>query len=255
MLTYDVVIPVKPLIDAKTRLSPAVDPTARAALARAFALDTITAALAAPRVARVVVVGDLSGHLDELPDGVVVVAEPEPRSLASAVRHGIAEARRTSTPEPSDASGRSHRGIAVLLGDLPALTAAALGAALDAASRHPLAFMPDSDGTGTTLATAGAHTRLEPAFGTDSAARHRALGFRDLSHEVPAQLARFVRRDVDTVEALDGALRLGVGTHTAEAVAEFADGALGRSRPEAGAQAIRSENTTASLDSTRKGAA
>ncbi|ANJ28391.1 NTP transferase domain-containing protein [Agromyces aureus] len=225
MLTaFDVVVPVKLLAEAKTRLAPSLDRTARADLARAFVLDTIDAALAAERVARVIVVGDLSGHVDEVPDGVVVVAEPEPRSLSAAIRHGIAEARRIAAAERDSGpdggrSARSHRGIAVLLGDLPALTPQALDASLDAASRHPLAFMPDAEGTGTTLATAAAHTRFEPAFGADSAMLHRALGFHDLSHEVPTALAERMRRDVDTVDALDAAVRLGLGAHTAAALA------------------------------------
>jgi len=251
MLTFDVVVPVKLLAEAKTRLAPSLDRAARADLARAFVLDTIDAALAAERVARVIVVGDLSGHVDEVPDGVVVVAEPEPRSLSAAIRHGIAEARRIAVDERGSAddggrSARSHRGIAVLLGDLPALTAQALDAALGAASRHPLAFMPDAEATGTTLATAAAHTRFEPAFGADSAMLHRALGFHDLSHEVPPPLVERVRRDVDTVDALDAAVRLGLGVHTTAALAGRA--AAGTRITEPGAHARP-------IDSTRKGAA
>jgi 2-phospho-L-lactate guanylyltransferase len=238
MLRYDVVIPVKPLVGAKSRLAASVDEATRSALARAFALDTIEAACSAQRVARVIVVGDLSGHLDEVPEGLLVVAEPEPRSLAAAIRHGIAEARRTAAPaaaaadegaptaHDADPAGRSHRGIAVLLGDLPALTSAALDAALGAAARHPLAFMPDADATGSTLATAAAHTRFEPAFGVDSASLHRTLGFHDLSHELAPAIAAPARRDVDTIDALEAALQLGIGTHTAEAVAALAEGAL-----------------------------
>lgn len=252
MLTFDVVVPVKLLAEAKTRLSPSLDRDARAELARAFVLDTIDAALGADRVARVIVVGDLSGHVDEVPAGVVVVAEPEPRSLASAIRHGIAEARRLAVDERTAADhagarpARSHRGVAVLLGDLPALTPSALDAALGAASRHPLAFMPDAEATGTTLATAAAHTRFEPAFGPDSAMLHRTLGFHDLSHEVPPALAERVRRDVDTVDALDAAARLGLGTRTAAVLA--AGPTREQHRP-------GDASTRRPTDSTRKGAA
>ncbi|KQM80975.1 2-phospho-L-lactate guanylyltransferase [Agromyces sp. Leaf222] len=255
MLTYDVVVPVKLLAEAKTRLSPSLDRSARADLARAFVLDTIDAALAAERVAQVIVVGDLSGHVDEVPAGVVVVAEPEPRSLSAAIRHGIAEARRIAVDErvagerAGRRSTRSHRGIAVLLGDLPALTPHALDAALGAASRHPLAFMPDAEATGTTLATAAAHTRFEPAFGADSAMLHRALGFHDLSHDVPAPLAERMRRDVDTIDALDAAVRLGLGAHTTAALAAREDrGAPGDHRTDA-------QPSSRPIDSTRKGAA
>ncbi|SFR90694.1 2-phospho-L-lactate guanylyltransferase [Agromyces sp. CF514] len=271
MLTYDVVVPVKLLAEAKTRLAPSLDRAARADLARAFVLDTIDAALAAERVNRVIVVGDLSGHVDEVPNGVVVVAEPEPRSLTAAIRHGITEARRLATAERAPAAPpaatadhdpavvpgngrapRSHRGIAVLLGDLPALTPQALDAALGAASRHPLAFMPDAEGTGTTLAAAAAHTRFEPAFGADSALLHRTLGFHDLSHEVPAPLAEPMRRDVDTIAALDAAVHLGVGAHTAAALAAREPAARDEPSPASEPDARASSRPT---DSTRKGAA
>lgn len=268
MLTYDVVVPVKLLAEAKTRLAPSLDRAARAGLARAFVLDTIDAALAAERVAQVIVVGDLSGHVDEVPAGVVVVAEPEPRSLSAAIRHGIAEARRIAVDERDSGhagrTARSHRGIAVLLGDLPALTPQALDVALGAASRHPLAFMPDAEGTGTTLATAAAHTRFEPAFGADSAMLHRALGFHDLSHEVPAALVERLRRDVDTIDALDAAVRLGLGAHTTAALAARDE----RSAVEPGTADARAADARAAeshitetgahtrpIDSTRKGAA
>lgn len=245
MLTFDIVLPVKPLAVAKSRLVPAVEHPTRSALARAFALDTLDAALAARRVARVIVVGDLSSHFDALPPRVSVVAEPEPRSLRAAVRHGISVARRVPQPGTSTAPDGWPRGVAVLLGDQPALTAPALDAALECASRHPLAFMPDADATGTTLATAVPHTVFEPAFGTDSAAAHRTAGFHDLSHDLADDLARFVRQDVDTVEALDRALRLGVGAHTAAVISTFADAAL----------AARRTRLHRHLDPMRKGAA
>ena len=207
-ISWTVVIPVKGAPAAKTRLAPAVADEARAMLARAFALDTITAALAARSVARVIVVGDdpaLAGDAEFL-------AEPVdgPRSLGRAIAHGIAHA------------GRDDRstGIAVLLGDLPALRPDELDAALDAAARHPFAFVRDADATGTTLATAtpGA-TAFEPQFGPRSAARHAAAGFVELA----ASDLTGLTRDVDTVDALESVLHHGVGDHTAEVVAHLAD--------------------------------
>ena len=207
-ISWTVVIPVKGAPAAKTRLGPAVADDARAMLARAFALDTIAAALAAGSVARVVVVGDdpaLAGEAEFL-------AEPVdgPRNLDRAIAHGIAHASR---------HGR-RSGIAVLLGDLPALRPDELDAALEAAARHPLAFVRDADSTGTTLATAmpGA-TAFEPQFGPDSAARHAASGFVELA----ASDLTGLTRDVDTVDALEAVLHHGVGDHTAEVVAHLAD--------------------------------
>ncbi|GAA1763081.1 2-phospho-L-lactate guanylyltransferase [Agromyces humatus] len=231
------VIPVKGAPAAKSRLAPAVADDARAMLARAFALDTIAAALAAESVGHVVVVGDdpaLAGEAEFL-------AEPVdgPRNLTRAIAHGIAHARHLPVEEgaqrPSrnpagarasvesrDASLIDRRwGVAVLLGDLPALRPDELDAALEAASRHPLAFARDADGTGTTLATAtrGAVSVFEPQFGPDSAARHLAAGFVELA----ASDLTGLTRDVDTVDALEAVLNHGVGDHTAEVVAHLAD--------------------------------
>ena len=163
MTGWTLVIPVKALAAAKSRLAPAVTPSARLALARAFALDTIDAARAAVSVRRIIVVTgevDLDAHL---PDGVEVLRERPGAGLGSAIALGIESAR---------ADGEVAVG--VLLGDLPALHAAELDAALDAASRHPLAFVRDADGTGTTLATARAGEPFTPAFGGHSAAKHVA---------------------------------------------------------------------------------
>lgn len=213
---WTVVIPVKAAPAAKTRLGPALADDARALLARAFALDTIAAALAAGAVAHVIVVGDdpaLAGEAEFL-------AEPVdgPRSLGRAIAHGIAHASRHDL----------RSGVAVLLGDLPALRPEELDIALEAAARHPLAFVRDADGTGTTLATAvpstaagDAHeaTAFEPQFGPDSAARHAAAGFAELA----ASDLTGLTRDVDTVDALEAVLHHGVGDHTAEVVAHLAD--------------------------------
>ncbi|WP_022888906.1 2-phospho-L-lactate guanylyltransferase [Agromyces italicus] len=241
-----VVIPVKAFAAAKSRLGPAVPAAARAALARAFALDTITAARAARNVSRIVVV---TGEIDlgsPMADGVELVREPaagepgvdagEPTGggsaaggLTAAIDAGIDHART-----------RALAPVAVLLGDLPSLRTSELEFALEAASRHPLAFIADADGTGTTLATAAEGVPMRPAFGEQSAARHREAGFADLAGGAPYAS---LRRDVDTVEALERAQRLGVGFRTAEAVAALAEGSL----PHAGfrqAQPVSTGSTT-----------
>jgi 2-phospho-L-lactate guanylyltransferase len=216
---WTVVIPVKAPAGAKTRLAAAVPSVEREALARAFALDTIAAVLAARSVARVVVVGDDP----ELAGGAEFLAEPAegPRGLTAAIAYGIAHAARSlrvskgaesSTLRPAQGAGAN---VAVLLGDLPALAPEELDAALEAASRHPLAFVRDADGTGTTLATASAGVHLAPHFGVDSAARHAAAGFVELAASAG------LRRDVDTIDALAEALALGAGPLTRAAAAEI----------------------------------
>ena len=199
-------IPVKAPAAGKTRLLPALADDARAMLARAFALDTIATAGGAASVARVIVVGDDPS----LADGAEFLEEPggAERGLLPAIRHGIAHAR-----------AESSVAVAVLLGDLPALTPGELDGALQAALRHPLAFVRDADGTGTTLATAAPGVPFEPHFGPGSAARHAAAGFVQLE----ASDAPGLTRDVDTVDGLEAVLHHGVGDHTAEAVARLAD--------------------------------
>ncbi|WP_353814546.1 2-phospho-L-lactate guanylyltransferase [Agromyces sp. SYSU T00266] len=231
---WTIVVPVKSLTGAKTRLAPELGPAERAALARAFALDTIGAARAARVVRRVVVVSDepvVERELRGAP-GVEVVPESGPRGLAAAIAHGIAVAR--AGAESGAGAGGADAAVAVLLGDLPAVGPDDLDAALAAAARHPLAFVADAEGTGTTLATALPGATFAAHFGPDSAARHRAAGFADLVGLDPPSIAPGLRRDVDTAGELHEAVALGVGTRTAAVVdgladrPEFADGAAAR---------------------------
>ncbi|WP_127794832.1 2-phospho-L-lactate guanylyltransferase [Agromyces sp. LHK192] len=208
---WTVVIPAKAPSRGKTRLAPHVQPEARVALARAFATDTISAAVAARGVERVIVVGDdpslaRDAEFLEEPTGIAD-GTGGPAGLTAAIAHGIAHAR-------SSESGA----VAVLLGDLPCLRPADLDAALAAAEGHPLAFVPDADGSGTTLATARPGVGFAPRFGQDSAREHAAAGFARL--EASARL----RRDVDTLAALEAAIALGTGPATAHAVTLLADG-------------------------------
>jgi len=208
--SWTVVIPAKAPARAKTRLAPHIDDASRIALARAFAADTVEAARAAASVSRVLVVGDdptLAGaaeFLDERrPAGAAGAAGG---GLTAAIALGIAHARATGAGD-----------VAVLLGDLPCLRPDDLDVALARAARHPLAFVVDADGTGTSLATALAGTPFTPRFGRDSADRHRRSGF--VAIEASARL----RRDVDTLAALEDAIALGTGAHTAHVVAALAD--------------------------------
>ncbi|WP_308797583.1 2-phospho-L-lactate guanylyltransferase [Agromyces silvae] len=247
--SWTVVIPAKAPARAKSRLAPHVDDASRAALARAFAADTIAAALTASSVARVIVVGDdpsLAGDAEFLDErgrdrdrdpgrspesptredgnrgspagedgnrgpGSRILDESRPHEtggtgLTAAIAFGVAHAR-----------GTGAGGVAVLLGDLPCLRSDDLDDALALAAEHPLAFVSDADGTGTTLATARAGVRFEPHFGPDSAAGHRRAGF------VPLEASARLRRDVDTLAALEDAIALGTGPHTAHVVATLAD--------------------------------
>lgn len=194
---WTVVIPVKPAAHGKSRLE--VPGIARAALARAIALDTIAAAAACDRVEQVVVVTQDGGLVLQAADipSLRFIPEDEPAGLDAAVAAGVAAAERLPR--------------AALLGDLPALRPADLAAALDAAGSHDRAVVADADGTGSTLVTARAGLPWVSAFGADSFARHRALGCEGL--EIPDSST--LRHDVDDVRQLDEAAARGVGPRTA----------------------------------------
>ncbi|TVZ85920.1 2-phospho-L-lactate guanylyltransferase [Streptomyces sp. BK340] len=203
---WTLVIPLKPLARAKSRLSDTAGDEVRPGLALAFAQDTVSAALACPAVSDVVVVTDdaLAGReLAAL--GARIVPDAPASGLNAALAHGAATVREM----------RPGAAVAALNADLPALRPLELSRVLSAAAEFPRAFLADAAALGTTLLAATPDQELRPAFGTDSRARHRTSGARELDlTEVDS-----VRQDVDTGEDLRAALALGVGRHTAAASA------------------------------------
>ncbi|MBM9503883.1 2-phospho-L-lactate guanylyltransferase [Actinacidiphila acididurans] len=202
---WSLVVPLKPLAVAKSRLAAAAG-AVRPALALAFALDTVAAALGCAEVGAVTVVTDdpvAGAELAAL--GALVVADEPAAGLNAALRHGAGHSRRRAGDAP----------VAALNGDLPALRPAELGAVLRAAAgAGTRAFLADAAGTGTTLLAAPPGVDLSPAFGGPSRARHLATGAREITlPTVPT-----VRQDVDTPEDLRAAVLLGVGPRTAAAL-------------------------------------
>ena len=199
-----VVVPVKRLDAAKTRLStrPA---GVRRHLALAFALDTVAAALGAHGVAEVhVVTDDEEVGAAVVPLGAGWVRDETGAGLNEALRHAELVLRQD----------RPGRDIAALAGDLPALSADVLGRALAMAAEHDRSFVPDAAGTGTTFLAARAGVPLDPRFGPRSCAAHAASGAARLD---PGQSSG-LRRDVDTEVDLWDAVRLGVGPATTMAL-------------------------------------
>jgi 2-phospho-L-lactate guanylyltransferase len=184
-LTWSLVIPVKLLAQAKSRLT-GLAGQRRSDVALAMAADTMAAAIAADDVAAVLVVTDdpdvgaIGASL-----GAVVLADSAAAGLNEALAHGAAYSR-DRWPD---------RGRAGLAGDLPAVRPAELTAALAMAAPLGTAFVPDADGTGTTLYA--------------SRDRHLATG----AAEIGIDLAG-LRRDVDTIEDLRAAARIGLGPRT-----------------------------------------
>jgi 2-phospho-L-lactate guanylyltransferase len=194
---WTVLVPAKALPAAKSRLTPvSPDPGVHHELVRAIRRDTAESAAAAPGVARVLLLLDTG-----TPDERTIVQSVG--GLNAAVTEAAAQAARQW---PAD-------GIAVLMGDLPALRPEELATALAAAAAHPRAFVADRHGTGTTMLTARPGTQLQPAFGTDSAARHARTG-------TALDAGPGLRHDVDTAEDLCAAAVIGLGPATSAALAE-----------------------------------
>ena len=247
-LMWSLVIPVKVLAQAKSRLTGLLAAD-RAALTLAMAADTVAAAMAAPAVAAVIVVTDDPGVGAEMKGLHAVVLADEPAAgLNPALAFGAAYSRGL-WPE---------RGVAGLAADLPALRPAELQSALTAAAALARggdppgppaglarggdppgppavlargddapsppagtgqAFVPDADGTGTTLYAAGPGVAFDPRFGPGSRARHGAGGATELDLPLTAGL----RRDVDTLDDLRRAAAIGAGPRTAGVLASMAD--------------------------------
>ncbi|ROT32686.1 NTP transferase domain-containing protein [Micromonospora sp. HM5-17] len=242
---WTVVIPVKRLARAKSRLRGALAGVRHESLAVALAADTVSAVLACAPVTEVLVVTDdpeaarVLGGL-----GARIVPEPSTAGLNAAFAHGAAQA--------------VNGWVAALTADLPALRPAELAEALraasagsggpgdedgtaaragttgprrtgdDAAAGHGIGpgggtprprpagapdvrrFVADAPGTGTVLLTSAPGTALDPRFGPNSAAAHANSGARPLTGAWPT-----LRRDVDTLPDLRAAIALGVGPHTA----------------------------------------
>jgi 2-phospho-L-lactate guanylyltransferase len=201
-LVWSLVVPLKPLALAKSRLAGAADDRLRPRLALAFAQDTVAAALACPAVRDVAVVTDdpaAAAGLTAL--GARIVPDSPAAGLNAALAHG-AEVVRAARPSAA---------VAALNADLPALRTAELARALAAASVFTRAFLTDAAGIGTTLLCARPGAELRPAFGGPSRLAHLASG----ATEIMVDGLDSVRQDVDTGEDLAAALALGVGRHTA----------------------------------------
>ena len=206
-MRWALVVPVKRLRVAKSRLAPLAGPL-RTDLALAMALDTVAAALGCPAVETIVVVTDEPGAAREARRlGAHVVSDAPDAGLNPALEHAAVAARSRCTA----------CGIAALSADLPALRAAELARALDAAARHPRAFLPDASGAGTTLLCARPGEPLAPAYGAGSRERHRRNG----AIELRLTGVESVRQDVDTPDDLTAAARLGVGPRTRAALARL----------------------------------
>lgn len=202
-MQYAVLVPVKPLALAKSRLVGLADDR-RQALAAAFALDTVAVAAATPGVVGVLVVTDDFRFAAELTDrGCAVIPDGVTGDLNGSLVQAAHEAARR-WPQAR---------LAAVCADLPALRTADLATALRAVPDDRPGFVADAAGSGTTTYAAElAH--FAPQFGPGSRAAHLDAG----CVEITGALAS-LRQDVDGPADLAQARALGVGPATAAALA------------------------------------
>ena len=157
------IVPIKALAAAKSRLAAALDPAARAALTLR-ALGNVLAALDTPGIAARIVV---------TPDAAVLRAAEVAgatglRQDGAGLNEGLDEGRAWALAAGAEA-------LLIVLGDLPLLARADVGAILDLADRPGVAvFAPDRHGAGTNALLLRPPDALPFAFGVGSLARHRA---------------------------------------------------------------------------------
>lgn len=201
-----VIIAVKRLVAAKSRLSPAFESATREKVVLAMLIDTITAARAVGAVQSITVV---------TPDDTAATAV---RELGAAV---LFDTTPSTDPDPLNAAVRfawsnvakQATNTVVLQGDLPALQTGELTEAIAQARSYRRSFVADRHGSGTAALFAFG-SALDPRLGRDSARRHRDSGAVELTGEWPG-----LRCDIDTIEDLESAERLGVGAATTRAIA------------------------------------
>lgn len=197
-MTWSVVIPIKRLDTAKSRLRGELANVPELALA--FATDTVRATIAASLVTETIVVtadSRVAAVVRGL--GARVIDDPG-RSLNAAVAVGI---------------GETAGFVAVLTGDLPSLRPRDLDDALARSQPLERSMVADRAGSGTTFLAARSATLMHPRFGADSRHLHERAGHLPLDIDPVSRL----RCDVDTPEDLAAALRMGVGLATAAFVA------------------------------------
>jgi 2-phospho-L-lactate guanylyltransferase len=217
--TVDLIVPVKPLTKAKSRLRGAADggvgePRAHARLAMALLRDTIDAVRAARVVRRLLVVSSDPVVAAELGVfGIEVAPDGPVPGLNRAYERGAAVLREQ---DPTAAVG-------ALQADLPALRPDELDEAVASAlalfgTGAGRAFVADAEGTGTTFLLAAPGAELGPRFGEGSARRHEESGAHPLPGPWPG-----LRRDVDTAADLREAADLGLGRHTSSVLFPIMD--------------------------------
>ncbi len=215
-----VLIAVKDLVTAKSRLSTDFSGPERTRLVLAMLSDTVAAAAAVSVVDSVTVVTPdplvaetarrIGAQVFDEPLGDPAL--PPDARLNHAFESAAAVLRRDEVVGHGRGYDDSSRvDIIALQADLPAMQPSELAQAYDLARRGGRALVVDHHGTGTAaLILKDSPGELAPLFGVDSARRHAESGAQKLDGIWPG-----LRLDVDTAVDVRSAHRLGVGPATA----------------------------------------
>ncbi len=201
------IIAVKRLAAAKTRLAPVFSARTRESVVLAMLVDTLSAAAGVGSFGSITVITpDEAAGTAAAALGANVLADPTPEGHGDPLNNAITVAEQEAA--------ESFSNVVVLQGDLPALQTQELSEAVAAARHHQRSFVADRLATGTAALFAFG-SALDPKFGSDSSARHRRSGAIELTGAWPG-----LRCDVDTPADLAAARRLGVGAATARALTQ-----------------------------------
>lgn len=204
------VIPIRRLDDAKQRLAPQLDASARQALFEAMVQDVLTAVEACEYVdAILVVTNDDAVAALVAPFGVTILPEPAEPGLIAAVTHA--------------ARVLSNEGVANMLflpGDVPMVTADELEAVLAGFAgdgQATMTIVPAADFGGSNCVVTHPPDCLAFQFGIDSYRKHIAAA-RDAGIEPVVVNLPGIGLDIDTPDDLaaliDALLKRGDDSHT-----------------------------------------
>ena len=170
------IIAVKRLTAAKTRLAPVFSARTRENVVLAMLVDTLTAATRAGSVRSITVITPdeaAAAAAGEL--GAQVLADPTPEGHGDPLNNAIAAAERAIAE-----SGSNISNVVVLQGDLPALQPQELSEAIAAARHHRRSFVADRwhGNLGTVRVRDHARPAIRPGFvrAAPPFGRHRADG-------------------------------------------------------------------------------
>jgi 2-phospho-L-lactate/phosphoenolpyruvate guanylyltransferase len=160
-----VAVPVKPLHRAKSRLAPLLSPSERASITVGM-LEDVLAACRSLEGWRVWVVSHAEPALAVAARLGATPVEERGRSLAEAVRQA-----EDAFAESTDTDTEEGHSLAVVLADLPFVTAAGLAEAL--ADPSPVVAAPASSDGGTNVLVRRPPSVIRARFGRSSFAKHR----------------------------------------------------------------------------------